>query len=118
MNEISKYVGIAALLFAIIFGAAVAGEVEFATKYSAQVSIALVIAGILVGILSVSDMESVPVMVAVLVLGLGSASLAIFSGQTETANVWIQAIFGKIAALVVPTGIVVALITLGKKFTN
>lgn len=74
----------------------------------------LVLIGLAVGYMNVTEKESLLVMVSILVLAAGSTALSVIPG----IGTFISAIFGNIAAFAWPAGIVVALRTFYTKAGN
>lgn len=90
--------------------ALVAGTVETfgiidSTKYTMPITVVLVVAGVLIGLMNISDVESQPFMIAVLVIGGGAVALA----NIPMVGRHVQDIFARIATLVIPAGTIVAL---------
>ena len=79
-----------------------------------MISIGLIIAGVVIGILNVKGGEAVPVMVASLVLG-GSAGILAVLPQVGDA---ISTILASLATVVLPAALVVAVVVLVKKLKN
>ena len=106
--ELGQVIGSLAILLAIIVGILeAAGVIEGA----AWISVVLVIAGIIIGLLNITAAESVPFMLGALIIAGGAVSLAVIPFVGE----FVQIIFAKIAAVVVPAAIVVALGTVYDK---
>ena len=111
MDEIGKLVAMVAFILAVIAGILSAAGVGFFVANAGTVSIILVISGIIIGLLNVGIKEEVPLMLGVLVIAIGSTALAII----PQIDKFVGAIFGNIATLVIPAGLVVALVVVYDK---
>lgn len=105
------------ILFLIGFGAAIIlGLAEGFEIMPTQTWIpwVLVIAGLLIGIMNVSNNEAMPVMVAALLLGAGTGVLSLI----PTIGMTLEAVLVKIAFLSVPIAIPAGVKTLVNKIKN
>lgn len=116
MKKILKTISL--ILFLVGLGGAVilgilkgAGVWEATDTIAPIISISLTVVGIGIGLVNIKNDEAVPFMVSILVLGLGSASLAIIPQINDV----ISSVFGNIAFVMIPAGIIVALTTIIKK---
>lgn len=103
-----------AILIALGLGVMDAFGVTFLSEYSGVVTGGLVVLGILLGLFNISKAESVPFMVAGLVIAGGATALAVipFAGE------WIQVIFAKVAMLIIPAAIIVAIAVAYEKLSK
>jgi len=108
MKGVGKWAFLIGIVGALILGA-LAGLGVFATPM--WMTVVLVLAGIVIGLLNVTDAESVPLMVAALVIGVGAGVL----GMLPLVGEFIKAVMTAVAAVVLPAGIIIALSTVWKK---
>ena len=74
-------------------------------------TVAMIVVGLLIGLLNIKDSESVALMVAVLVLGAGAGVLA----NLPAIGMVAEAMLGTLAKVVLPAGIIVAVAVIIKK---
>ncbi len=110
-NTVGAMIAAISVLVALGIGILEATGILDISQYGAWVTIFLVVAGLILGVVNISTKESVPFMVATLVVAGGATALAVLPMVGE----WVQIIFARIATLVVPAAIVVAL---GVAFRN
>jgi hypothetical protein len=67
----------------------------------------LIVAGIVIGLLNITDKESIPFMISALVLGVGTASLA----SLPYIGFFLGAVFETLAKVILPASIVIAIKT-------
>lgn len=94
-----------AILIALGIGVLEATNIIDTAKYSNFITGGLIIFGIILGLVNISKKESMPFMVAALVIGGASTLLAL----VPFASTWIQIIFAKVALLIIPAAIMVAI---------
>jgi len=99
------------ILLALLFGILEAVGVIDVTAYVGVVSVILVIGGLAIGIMNIKGAESVPFMVAALVVAGGATALAVLPLVGDA----VQIIFTRLALVVIPAAVVVALMTIHKK---
>ena len=110
-----KKIGISGIIYLIgIGGAIIVGLLQglFATfEAPAIVATVFVVAGLLIGFLNITIKEAVPFMIATLMIGIGAGIFAIlpFVGTVITA------ILTNIAAVSIPAGTVVGVMTIVSK---
>jgi hypothetical protein len=71
----------------------------------------LILAGVLIGLMNISNNEKMPVMVASLIIGAGAGVLATLPFVGD----FLVAILGSLAKVVIPAGIVVAFMVIMEK---
>jgi len=103
------------ILFLVgIIGAVILGLLEGSNLWMnvpEWIGVLFVLVGISIGVLNITNKESVPFMISVLVIAGGAIALAVIPVIGDL----IQTIFGRIAQVAIPAGITVALITLYHK---
>jgi len=110
-NQIGAVLAVIAFAVALLVGIIEALGILDISMYGGYVTMILVVGGIILGLLNIKGGESVPFMVAALVIAGGAAALSVLPMVGD----WVQIIFGRIATLVIPAAIVVALVTAFKK---
>ena len=71
----------------------------------------LILSGVVIGLLNITEQESVPMMVASLVVGAGAGVL----GAMPTVGKVIGSVMTSLAAVVIPAAIIIAVVTIWKK---
>jgi peptidoglycan/LPS O-acetylase OafA/YrhL len=94
-----------AILVALGIGIIEATGLLDITEYGGIVTTVLVVFGLILGLVNIKKGESVPFMVAALVIAGGATALAVLPYVGE----WVQILFSRIATLVIPAAIVVAI---------
>ena len=103
-SKVGEWSFILGVLLAVVFGFMTAGS------YAGILTLVLVIAGLIVGLLNISEKETTPFLVASIALIVtSSAKLTVIDGLVPMVGTWLQNIVGNIAVLVTPAAIVVAL---------
>lgn len=106
--------GIGKVAFVVgLGGALVVGALAGSNVYQTPdwLVVALVLVGIIIGLLNITEQESVPLMVAALVIGAGAGIL----GTLPMVGEFIKAVMTAIAAVALPAGIVIAVRTIWRK---
>lgn len=114
MKQYGPKVALVAMIIALAVGVIDAFAIADLTAYSGMISTILVVGGILVGYLNIKDGESVPFLVASLVIAGGAVALAILPKVGGALTI----IFGTISLLVVPAALTVALKVVYDKMKN
>jgi len=104
---VGPIIAFVAIALAIIVGIIEATGIMDITEYGATVATILVIAGVLIGLINITSAESTSFMIAALVIAGGTAVLTFLPYVGEG----IQIVFGRVATLVIPAAIVVAIVT-------
>lgn len=84
------------------------------TEYGGIVTTILVVFGIILGLFNIKQKESVPFMVAALVIAGGATALAVLPYVGEC----VQILFSRIATLVIPAAIIVAIAVAYQKISK
>jgi|GEM_PF-5995387 len=103
-----------AILIALGVGIIEATGLLDITEYGNIVTTVLVVFGVFLGLMNIKKGESVPFMVAALVIAGGATALSVLPYVGE----WVQIIFGRIAALVIPAAIIVAIAVAYQKLSK
>ena len=99
-KKIGEWAYLIGLALAVVFGFLSAGNL------AGVLTLVLVIAGLIIGFLNVTEKETTPFLIAsVALIATGTADLSII----PTIGTWVQNIVENIAVLVTPAAIVVAL---------
>ena len=98
------------------FGALVAGTLAYFGAFQVEgwYLFALILAGVVIGLLNIKDSESVSLMVAALIIGAGAS----FLGNLPTVGKFVSATMISLAAVTLPAAIIVAVKTFWKKAKN
>ena len=113
-NSIGAIIAVLAVFFALGIGLIEATGLTNLGAYDSTIAIVLIIAGLVLGFMNIKSAESVPFMVSALVIAGGATALA----TLPTVGTWLQVIFEKIALLVAPAAVTVALFTAYKRIIN
>ena len=100
--------------WAFVVGAVVAVIAGIASGYVAQyageITLALVVLGLVVGLLNIEEKETTPFLVAAIALAVaGTSNLQVVNNIIPTLGTILQSVFGNVAAFVAPAALVVAL---------
>src|SRR3989338_2261694 len=102
-SKLGQWAFVLGVLLAVIFGFFKAGQWE------AALTLVLVIAGIVVGFLNVTEHETTPFMIAAAALMLTSAAkLTVIDDLVANVGTWLQNIVGNFAVLIAPAAVIVA----------
>lgn len=114
-NNFGAVIAMIAIVLALGVGIVEATEVFAITDIaSTWITVILVLAGLVLGLANIKNAESVPFMVATLILAGGFAVLAVIPYVGEP----LQIVFGRLTAVFVPAALMVALVTAFKKIIN
>jgi len=103
-SKMGEWAFLIGVLLAVIFGFFKAGQ------WAGVLTLVLVIAGLVVGFLNISEKETTPFLIAaVALMATGAANLQVIDGLIPNVGTWLQNIVENIAVLVTPAAIVVAL---------
>jgi hypothetical protein len=107
-----KNVGRLAFVIGII-GAVVAGSLAGLGLFQTTgwFLTTLIVAGVIIGLLNITEQESVPLMVAALVIGAGAGVL----GGLPMVGKFVGSLMTAIAAVVLPASIIIAIKTVYRK---
>ena len=106
-EKIGEYAFLVGVVIAVLAGIASGAVVA----YAGEIAAILVILGVIVGLLNVSDKEMTPFLVAAIALmipGIAGGAAGIFSA-IPTVGAYIDSILGLITVFVAPAAIIVAL---------
>ena len=111
----TKKIGISGIIYLIgIVGAIIVGILQglfAAFEAPAIIATIFVVAGLLIGFLNITIKEAVPFMVATLMIGIGAGIFAIL----PFVGVLLTAVLTNVAAVSIPAGTVVAVMTIIRK---
>ena len=103
-SKIGQWAFLVGLALAVIFAFVKAGQWEGA------VTLVLVIAGLVIGFLNITEKETTPFLVAAIALmATSAAKLDVINGLVPNVGTWLQNIVVNIAVLAAPAAVVVAL---------
>ena len=103
IGEWAFYIGLA---LAFVFGILKAGS------YEGLLTLVLVVVGLVVGLLNITEKETTPFLIAAIALiATGTANLQVINGIIPNVGTWLQNIVNNFAVLVTPAAVVVALKT-------
>lgn len=107
MEKVGEYAFLAGVIIAVLAGVA-AGAV---VAYAAWITLALVVLGIIVGLLNVSEKETQPFLVAAIALMVTGTIAAFVSIDTVLPPLGsiVAGVVGQIAVFVAPAAVIVAL---------
>ncbi len=102
-SKMGQWTFIVGILLAVIFGFFKAGQWE------GIVTIVLVIAGLVVGFLNVTEKETTPFLIAaVALMATSAANLRVIDSLVSNVGTWLQNIVGNLAVFVAPAAVLVA----------
>lgn len=102
--KIGQWAFIVGVILAVVFGFLKAGN------WAGIVTLVLVVAGLIVGFLNVTEKETTPFLVASIALMATSvANLEVINDLVPNVGTWLQSIVGNFAVLIAPAAVVVAL---------
>ncbi len=101
MKEIGSYLFLLGIAIAIIAGLAV----DYLVGYATGIAIALVLIGIVVGLLNIEAKEVTGFLIAAIALMVGGAA---GFGAIPLVGVYLKAIFFNLSTLVAPAAVIVA----------
>ncbi len=102
--KIGEWAFIIGVILAVLFG------FVKADNWEGIVTLVLVIAGLIVGFLNVTEKETVPFLVAaVALMATSNADLRVINGIIPNVGTWLQNIVANIAVFVAPGAVVVAI---------
>lgn len=103
-TKIGEWAFIIGVILAVLFG------FVKADKWEGIVTLVLVIAGLIVGFLNVTEKETIPFLVAAVALMVTSnADLKVINDLIPSVGTWLQNIVANIAVFVAPGAVVVAI---------
>ncbi|MBI2654937.1 hypothetical protein HYX06_00745 [Candidatus Woesearchaeota archaeon] len=103
-NKIGQWAFLVGLALAVVFAFVKAGS------WTGIVTLVLVIAGLVVGFLNITEKETTPFLVAAIALmATSAANLEVINDLVPNVGTWLQGIVGNIAVLAAPAAVVVAL---------
>ncbi len=103
-QKMGQWAFIVGVVLAILFGFFKAGN------WAGVVTLVLVIAGLIVGFLNVTERETTPFLVAAIALmATSAANLMVINDLVPNVGTWLQNIVGNFAVLIAPAAVVVAL---------
>ncbi len=104
-SKIGQWAFLLGLLLAVVFGFLTAG-----TAWGGILTIVLVVAGLVVGFLNVTEKETTPFLVAaVALMATSAAKLTVINDLVPNVGTWLQNIVMNFAVFVAPAAVVVAL---------
>lgn len=98
--------------YAFILGVIIAIIASFIALDAFMVALVLIVLGLIVGLLNITEKETTGFLVAAIALGMGSAALAPLSAITGFG--FVLKIFSHIALFVAPAAFIVALLAIWK----
>ncbi|MBI1936408.1 hypothetical protein HYS31_08300 [Candidatus Woesearchaeota archaeon] len=103
-SKVGQWAFIIAVLLAVLFGFLKAGEWE------GVLTLVLVIAGLIVGFLNVTEHETSSFLLAAIALmATSAANLSVIDDLVPNVGTWLQSIVGNFAVLVAPAAVIVAI---------
>jgi len=113
-NQIGAILAVIALLAVLLLGIVEASGIISVSSFNTWIVLAIIAVGAVLGFLNVKDGESLPFMVAALVIASALTGLAALPFVGD----WLQVIFGRLALLIWPAALVVAGMVFWKKIKN